>query len=102
MRSTGRPLEILEKLNEMAGFDADEEIELFEVCFSSESPLSPFGSLLLLHCQRVLEKLHNVDYLYKWKMLLNFSPKNRIASTSPMVLDLYRSLSLLYLLLISS
>ncbi|KAF1002950.1 hypothetical protein AG4045_011463 [Apium graveolens] len=30
VRSTGRPVEILEKLNEMAGFDADEEIELFE------------------------------------------------------------------------
>ncbi|KAK1397329.1 Ubiquitinyl hydrolase 1 [Heracleum sosnowskyi] len=30
VKSSGRPLEILAKLNEMAGFDADEEIELFE------------------------------------------------------------------------
>ncbi|KAL1815103.1 ubiquitin C-terminal hydrolase 12 isoform X1 [Daucus carota subsp. sativus] len=30
VKSTGRPLEILSKLNEMAGFDANEEIELFE------------------------------------------------------------------------
>ena len=29
-------IEILIKLNEMAGFDADEEIELFEVCFPSQ------------------------------------------------------------------
>ena len=33
VKSTGKPIEILTKLNQMAGFDADEEIELFEVCF---------------------------------------------------------------------
>ncbi|KAL1821181.1 ubiquitin C-terminal hydrolase 12 [Daucus carota subsp. sativus] len=30
VKSTGKPIEILTKLNQMAGFDADEEIELFE------------------------------------------------------------------------
>ena len=33
LKSTGKQIEILTKLNEMAGSDADEEIELFEVCF---------------------------------------------------------------------
>lgn len=32
VRSTGKPLEILTKLNELAGFAPDQEIELFEVC----------------------------------------------------------------------
>ena len=36
VKSTGKPIEILTKLNQMAGFDADEEIELFEVCFQSQ------------------------------------------------------------------
>lgn len=35
VKNSGKPAEILTKLNEMAGFDADEEIELYEVCFSS-------------------------------------------------------------------
>ena len=34
MKSSGKPIEILTKLNEMAGFDPDEELDLFEVCFS--------------------------------------------------------------------
>ena len=33
VKSTGKPLEILTKLNEMAGYTPDEEIELYEVCF---------------------------------------------------------------------
>ena len=31
MKGTGKPSEILTKLNEMAGFAPDEEIELYEV-----------------------------------------------------------------------
>lgn len=34
MKATGKPIEILAKLNEMAGFAPDEEIELFEVFLS--------------------------------------------------------------------
>lgn len=33
MKGTGKPSEILTKLNEMAGFAPDEEIELYEVSF---------------------------------------------------------------------
>lgn len=32
MKSSGKPHEILTKLNEMAGFSPEEEIELYEVC----------------------------------------------------------------------
>lgn len=32
MKSSGKPIEIITRLNEMAGFAPDEEIELFEVC----------------------------------------------------------------------
>ena len=35
MKSSGKPIEILTKLNEMAGFAPDEEIELYEVLFLS-------------------------------------------------------------------
>lgn len=31
MKSTGKPSEILTKLNEIAGYDPDEEIGLYEV-----------------------------------------------------------------------
>lgn len=31
MKSTGKPMEILGRINEMAGFAPDEEIELYEV-----------------------------------------------------------------------
>lgn len=31
VKSSTKPIEILEKLNKMAGFDPDQEIELFEV-----------------------------------------------------------------------
>lgn len=34
MKATGKPMEILAKLNAMAGFAPDEEIELFEVAIS--------------------------------------------------------------------
>lgn len=34
MKSSGKPIEILTKLNELAGFAPDQEIELFEVCES--------------------------------------------------------------------
>ena len=33
MKNTGKPLEIITKLNEMAGYTPDEEIQLYEVCF---------------------------------------------------------------------
>lgn len=33
VKSSGKPMEILAKLNQMAGFAPDEEIELYEVCF---------------------------------------------------------------------
>lgn len=33
VKGSGKPLEILPKLNELAGFSPDEEIELFEVIF---------------------------------------------------------------------
>ena len=32
MKSTGKPSEILTRLNKMAGYDPDEEIGLYEVC----------------------------------------------------------------------
>lgn len=32
MKSTGKPMEYLPKLNEMAGYAPDEEIDLYEVC----------------------------------------------------------------------
>lgn len=35
VKSTGKPVDILKKLNELAGFDPDEEIELYEVCSSA-------------------------------------------------------------------
>ena len=35
VKSSGKPIEILTKLNEMAGFAPDEEIELYEVLFLS-------------------------------------------------------------------
>lgn len=35
MKGTGKPIEILEKLNQMAGFAPDEEIELYEAGFVS-------------------------------------------------------------------
>lgn len=44
VKASGKPLEILTKLNELAGFSLDEEIELFEVsvssyCYMHRSPL---------------------------------------------------------------
>lgn len=39
MKSSGKPSEIITKLNEMAGFAADEEIELFEVCPVVDYPM---------------------------------------------------------------
>lgn len=35
MKALGKPLEILAKLNEMAGFAPNEEIELYEASFLS-------------------------------------------------------------------
>jgi len=32
VKSTGKPSEILTRLNKMAGYDPDEEIGLYEVC----------------------------------------------------------------------
>jgi len=34
VKNTGKPLEILTKLNKMAGYDPEEEIGLYEVCLS--------------------------------------------------------------------
>lgn len=36
VKNGGKPSEILTKLNEMAGFPPNEEIELYEVCFFNE------------------------------------------------------------------
>ena len=36
LKSLGKPIEVLTKLNEMAGFPPNEEIELYEVGFSFE------------------------------------------------------------------
>lgn len=33
VKGHGRPSDIIPKLNELAGFSPDEEIELYEVCF---------------------------------------------------------------------
>ena len=51
MKGNGKPMDILKKLNEMAGFAPDEEIELFEVkpshrCFLSEFILFQIFKLL--------------------------------------------------------
>lgn len=40
MKALGKPTEILSKLTEMAGFPPNEEIELYEVCFSSMAVIS--------------------------------------------------------------
>lgn len=32
MKTHGKPIDILNKLNEMAGYAPDEDIELYEVC----------------------------------------------------------------------
>lgn len=45
LKSSSKPIEILGKLNQMAGFDPDEEIELYEVCTS----LAFFFSCFILH-----------------------------------------------------
>lgn len=45
MKNFGKPIEILAKLNEMAGFAPLEEIELYEVCLFNIS-LSLFDALL--------------------------------------------------------
>lgn len=43
MKGSGKPAEILTKLNEMAGFSPDEEIVLYEVsCISSVCCLAVF------------------------------------------------------------
>lgn len=44
MKGSGKPIEILSKLNELAGFSPNEEIELFEV--SLPVPVS----VVLLFC----------------------------------------------------
>lgn len=46
MKSSSKPIEILGKLDQMAGFASDEEIELYEVCFPSNPravSYLPFG-----------------------------------------------------------
>lgn len=47
VKSTGKPVDILKKLNELAGFDPDEEIELYEVCSSAI-----FGQILIYYVSR--------------------------------------------------
>lgn len=44
VKSTSKPVEILTKLNEMAGYAPDEEIDLYEVCFPSQLFLSNISS----------------------------------------------------------
>lgn len=43
VKSSGKPIEILGKINQMAGFSPDEEIELYEVCFISFFKVSAFS-----------------------------------------------------------
>ncbi|GKF84365.1 hypothetical protein Tco_0249263, partial [Tanacetum coccineum] len=51
VKDTGKPIDILERLNEMAGFAPDEEIELFElrdgdvICFQKHLKVVRFRSL---------------------------------------------------------
>lgn len=53
VKSSTKPIEILEKLNKMAGFAPDQEIELFEVCsqyvliFLSSNFVVPIGLIHL-------------------------------------------------------
>lgn len=54
MKCTGKPLEILARLNEMAGYDPEEDIALYEVCLYC---------LLLLSCN--LMKLLDTTLLEK-------------------------------------
>lgn len=42
VKGNGKPMDILKKLNEMAGFTPDEEIELFEVKPSLLCSISKF------------------------------------------------------------
>nr|GMD41919.1 ubiquitin carboxyl-terminal hydrolase 12-like isoform X2 [Ipomoea batatas] len=50
VKSTGKPIEILMKLNEMAGFAPDQEIELFEVCVIAICLLVMIITLLHICC----------------------------------------------------
>ena len=48
MKGSGKPVEILPKLNEMAGFSSDEEIDLFEVIWIPLSSLLCSGIIACL------------------------------------------------------
>lgn len=52
VKSTGKPIEILTKLNELAGFAPDQEIELFEVC--------AYQYLFLYCCDHLLVKIRHL------------------------------------------
>ncbi|KAE8671864.1 hypothetical protein F3Y22_tig00111881pilonHSYRG00066 [Hibiscus syriacus] len=73
VKATGRPMEILTRINKMAGFDPDEEIELYEVglvimfsmllvfkeCFTAHLSLPCTGVKFepVLTCQRIDKRL---------------------------------------------
>jgi hypothetical protein len=46
VKSSGKPMEIVEKLNQMAGFAPEEEIQLYEVCV----PTIIISSIAASHC----------------------------------------------------
>lgn len=63
VKSSGKPIEILEKINKMAGFTPDEEIELYEVCVSTNIfccllVFSLFCALLLIMLFELKSLMH--------------------------------------------
>ncbi|TXG58062.1 hypothetical protein EZV62_015891 [Acer yangbiense] len=65
LKSSSKPIEIIGKLNQMAGFDPDEEIELYEIedgdiiCFQKISPLESEEDCRYPDVPSFLEYVHN-------------------------------------------
>ncbi|KAK7839224.1 ubiquitin carboxyl-terminal hydrolase 12 [Quercus suber] len=65
VKSTGKPLEILTKLNEMAGYTPDEEIELYEledgdiICYQKSSPVEGGEQLRYPDVPSFMDYVHN-------------------------------------------
>lgn len=53
VKGSGKPVEILAKLNEMVGFSADEEIELYEVSCIKFSFLPAYCSQFIIWFQQL-------------------------------------------------
>ena len=50
MKSFGKPVDILTRLNEMAGYAPEEDIELYEVCcLNIRSNFEPYIFFLILY-----------------------------------------------------